>query len=33
MTYFCHLCDFILGLLGKRKLLTKFEIASCINIA
>ena len=31
----CQLCDFMIGLIGKPKLCTKFEIASfshCINI-
>jgi len=35
VTYFCHLCDFMIGLIGKPKLCTKFQIASfshCINI-
>jgi len=35
VTYFCHLCDFMMGLIGKPKLCTKFEIAifsHCIYI-
>ena len=35
MTYFCHLCDFMMGLIGKPKLYINFEIAifsHCINI-
>jgi len=35
VTYFCHLCEFLMGLIDKPKLYTKFDIASfshCTNI-